>query len=290
MATMSTVWDRAAEFLSGHLAAVVPLALAALFVPQALSGTLGPVMGTLGGGGDLALGVLLVLLALVTVWGNIAITALALDPSAGRAPAVVAANRLLLPLAGLYLLLLVGLLLLASPFFVALGLSGVDLTAMAAGRTAGAKPNAGAALFMLLYLPVFTVLLLWLSARLSVMIPTMVIERRGLGTLARSFALTRPAQWKIVGVLILYVLVSLVATRAAQSVVGSILALTIGGQGPLALAGVLTATIVAGVSTVFSLLAIAFVARLYLAARDAREAIVEGAVAGAVVGGAGERA
>lgn len=278
MATMSSVWDRAAEFLSDNLAVVTPLALAALFLPMSLTGNLQPLLGTLGGAGDAALGVVLVLLALATVWGNIAITALALDPVGGRAPAIAAANRLLLSVAGVFLLLLLGTMVLAIPFAVALGFSGIDLEAVAAGRMTGAQPSTGAALVMLLYLPVFGALLLWLSARLSVVVPTMVMERRGVGAVARAFALTRPAQWRIVGVLLLYIVVSFVATRAAQSVFGSVLALTIGGEGPLTLASVLTSIVVAGVSTVFSLLSIAFVARLYLATRDAREAIVEGAV------------
>lgn len=278
MATMSSVWDRAAEFLSDNLAVVTPLALAALFLPMSLTGNLQPLLGTLGGAGDAALGVVLVLLALATVWGNIAITALALDPVGGRAPAIAAANRLLLSVAGVFLLLLLGTMVLAIPFAVALGFSGIDLEAVAAGRMTGAQPGTGAALVMLLYLPVFGALLLWLSARLSVVVPTMVMERRGVGAVARAFALTRPAQWRIVGVLLLYIVVSFVATRAAQSVFGSVLALTIGGEGPLTLASVLTSIVVAGVSTVFSLLSIAFVARLYLATRDAREAIVEGAV------------
>ena len=164
------------------------------------------------------------------------------------------------------------------PFGVALGLSGLDMNAMSEGRMAGGNPNAGAALFMLLYLPLVSVALLWLSARLSLIVPIMVMERRGLGVFARSFVLTRPAQWRIVGVLILYLIVSLVASGAARSVFGTLFALMTDGDGPITLATVLTATIVAGVSATLSLLSIAFVARLYIAMRDAREAIVDGAV------------
>lgn len=273
MATMSTVWERAAEFLGDHLAAVAPLALGALFVPMSLSGNLRPLMGTLGRGGDVALGVVLVLLALATVWGNIAITALALDPAGGRAPAVTAANARLLPVVGVFALLLLGVLVLALPFAVALGMSGVDMAALSAGQTSSTTPGMGAALFVLFYLPVFVVLLLWLSGRLSLIVPVMVMERRGPGLLVRSFVLTRPVQWRIVGVLILYLVVSLVAIAAARTMFGSVFGLLMRGEGPITMASVLTSTIVAGVSTVFSLLSIAFAAQLYLAARDAREAI-----------------
>ena len=85
MATMSTVWDRTAEFLSDNLGAILPLVLVALFLPLSLWGALNPLGGTLGAGGNAALGVVMLLLSLATVWGNIAISALALDPAGGRA-------------------------------------------------------------------------------------------------------------------------------------------------------------------------------------------------------------
>lgn len=278
MATMSTVWDRAAEFLSDNLAAVTPLALLTLFVPLSLMGNLMPLLGTIGSGGGLAVGVVLLIGSLVTVWGTLAITALALDPGAGRGAAIAIANQRILPVVGVSLMLLVGIFALSLPFGIALGLSGLDMQAMAAGRTSATPPNPGALLFIVLYVPVFALLMLWLSARLMLINPVMVMERRGLGVYHRSFTLTARFQWRLIGVLLLYFIVSQVAGLAAKTVFGSVLALLIGGEGPLSLANVLTSIIVAGISTLFSLLAIAFIARLYLAARDAREAIVEGAV------------
>lgn len=266
-ATMTTVWDRAAAFLGDNAAAIAPLALGALFVPMALSGSLRALLGTLGGAGDVVLGVALVLLSLATVWGNLAVTALALAPARSREPAVAAANARLLPVVGVYAALLAGLLVLMLPFGVALGMSGVDMAALSVGQTSAVTPNIGAATFVLLYLPVFAVLLLWLSGRLALIVPVVVTERRGLGALARSFALTRPVQWRIVGVLILYLVVSFVATAAARTVFGSVFGLLLGGDGPVTTASVLTATIMAGVSTALSLLSIAFGAELYLALR-----------------------
>lgn len=268
-ATMTTVWDRAAAFLGDNAAAIAPLALGALFVPMALSGSLRPLLGTLGGAGDVVLGVALVLLSLATVWGNLAVTALALDPARSRAQAVAAANARLLPVIGVFAALLAALLALMLPFAAALGMSGVDMAALSAGQTSAVTPNAGAVIFILLYLPVFAVLLLWLSGRLALIVPVVVAERRGLGALARSFALTRPVQWRIVGVLILYLVVSFVATAAARTVFGSVFGLLLGGDGPVTTASVLTSTIMAGVSTALSLLSIAFGAELYLALRGA---------------------
>lgn len=269
MPTMNTVWDRTAEFLSDNLAALTPLALFALFVPLSLSGTLNPLVGTLGGAGDVALGAALVLLALVNMWGNIAITGLALDPAGGRGAAVAAATASLLRVIAAAVLLLLGMIALLLPFGVALGLSGIDMAALAAGQSSDVTPAFGPAVFIIVYLPVVAVLVLWVSARLVVLVPTIVAQRIGLGAIVRSFAMTRPVQWKIVGVLILYLVTAFVATAAARTVVGGVLGLLIGGDGPITLAGVLTATVVAGVSTILSLLSIAFAAQLYLALRGA---------------------
>lgn len=280
MATMSTVWDRAAEFLGDNLAAVTPLALLTLFVPLSLLGNLVPLVGSIGTVGDIALGFVLLALSIVTVWGGLAITALALDPVAGREPAIAVANRRLLPVLGVGLVVLAVVAVLALPFGIALGFSGLDMTGMAPGRPSTTAPNIAAILFVVLYVPVFALLLLWLAARLALVNPVMAMERRGLGVFARSFVLTARIQWKLIGVLLLYFVVSQVAALAAQSVFGVVFGLLIGGDGPVNVASVLTSIIVAAVSTLFSLFAIAFLARLYLAARDARELIVEGAVLG----------
>ena len=84
IATMSTVWDRTAEFLSDNLAALTPLVLFGIFVPLTLIGSLMPLMGTGGQPADLALGLMVLALSLVSSWAGVAITALAFDPVAGR--------------------------------------------------------------------------------------------------------------------------------------------------------------------------------------------------------------
>ncbi len=81
--------------------------------------------------------------------------------------------------------------------------------------------------------------------------------------------------WKIIGMLILYGIVAGVAILATRTVFGSVLRLVLGGDGLVTTASVLTALIGAVVQTVFVVLAAAFTAKLYLAVRDARGAIVE---------------
>ena len=277
IATMSTVWDRTAEFLSDNLAALTPIVLLAIFVPLTLMGSLMPLMGSAGQAGNLTLGIVVMILSCVTAWGGLAVTALAFDPAAGRGPAVATANRRFPALVGISIAMLLIVAVLVAPVGVAFGLSGVDMAALAAGKAPAGGVNGGALAFASLWSLILLPLLLFVYARFFVLLtPIIVMERRGLGAFARSFVLTRTVAWKVVGMLILYLVVSTVASVAAKTVVGSVLRLLLGDDGQVSLASVLTQIIVAGISTIFSVLAVAFIAKLYLAARDAREAIVEG--------------
>lgn len=274
MVSMGTVWDRATEFLSDNLSAIFPLALFAIFVPLSISQSLEPLTKS---GGPAAMGFNLasIGLSVVSLWGQVAIMALALDALGGRAGATATANRRLLPVIGVSLVLFIGFFVLLLPFGIALGLSGFDFQAAMAGGKAALPPAAG--LFLGLYSLLFVVILIWLAARLLLVTPTIIMERHGIGAIGRSFTLTRGVQWKIIGVLLLYVIVLLVSYLAAKFVFGSIFGLIAGGDAPVTVGSVLTSIMVSVVLTAFTVLAAAFTAKLYLAVRDARGAIVDSA-------------
>ncbi|MDB5707150.1 MAG: hypothetical protein JWN66_4266, partial [Sphingomonas bacterium] len=144
----------------------------------------------------------------------------------------------------------------------------------AANGTNAAMPN-GVGGFIALYSLFVLGVLLWLGARLSLLSPVILREGRWVGALGRSFKLTRPIVLKIIGVMILYGIVWGVSVLAAKTVFGFVFGLIAGGDGPVTVGSVLTSICVAFVLTMFSVLAAAFVGKLYLAVRDAREAIVE---------------
>lgn len=278
IATMNTVWDRTAEFLSDNLAALMPIVLLGIFVPLTVFGSIMPLMGTAGPSGNATLGIALLVLSLLTSWAGLAITALAFDPAAGRSEALRTATQRFLPLVAISLVMLLIMVALFVPVGIALGFSGIDMASFAAGKPPAGTINGGAVAFMALYTIVLMPVLVFVYARFFVLItPIVVMERRGLGVFARSFVLTRAIGWKVVGLAILYVVVSSVAGMAAKAVFGSIFALVIGDDGVMSLAHILTQIIVSSISTIFSVLAVAFIAKLYLATRDAREAIVEAA-------------
>lgn len=271
MISMGTVWDRTAEFLSDNLGTIVPIALAAIFVPAAVSGSLAELNRGATPGLAAGLGLASLLLGIVTFWGQLAITALALDPSLGKG-AVPAATRRLPAGLLVMIVLLVAALLLAIPVGVILALNGVDFSA----ATPGAMPQVppAAALWVILYVLLLLPVALWLAARLAVVLPVLVGERLALGAIPRSWRLTRGVALKIAGVLILYAVVATVASLAATTAFGAIFTLIAGrGEDGLSLAAVLTGIIGGAVSTAFTVLGTAFTAKLFLALRDRKEAV-----------------
>jgi hypothetical protein len=272
MATMNTVWDRTTEFVGDNLAALTPIVLFGLFVPLALVGNLVPLMGAVGLTGGSLVGVLVVLLSLASNWGATAVTALALDPRAGRAAAIRTANRRFLPVVGVNVVVLVAVFLLFLPAMIGFAMSGIPMTPMTGEPPALDTINAPIVLASSFYALVLMILLWWLVARLCVVTPTIVAEPRGLGAFKRAFRLTRGLALKIMGVILLYLVVSQVAGRAAQLVAGTVFGLLLGGVGPMSASAILTACVAALVSTLFSVLAVAFLAQLYLATRAGRDA------------------
>lgn len=262
MISMGTVWDRTTEFLSDNLGAVLPIALLGIFVPTVISGNFSELQLTAAAGLKVALGIGTLLLALVSLWGQLAIVALALDSAHGRSAGELALRRIPAALA-VTLIIVIALVIAVMPFGVILAVGGVDLSAMSAASFKNL--SGGAAAGVILYGLALAAIGLWLFARLAVLAPAIVGERLTLGAFARSWRLTRGVALKIVGVLILYLVVSLVATSAAKLGIGTVLKLLIGNDPGISIATVLTTIIVAAVSTAFTVLAMAFTAKLFIA-------------------------
>ncbi|MBB5710124.1 hypothetical protein [Sphingomonas xinjiangensis] len=261
---MGTVWDRTAEFVGDNVAAILPVALMAFFVPASVEGSLAAIPPREGTMLPMLLALLQLVFALLSFWGTLAITAMGLDLVSDRSAGRVALSRLPVTLL-VTLLLVVAILVLASPVPVVLAVSGYDLVAMSRGGSFDVGP--GIAAFAALYLLLLTGAVLWCSARLAILTPTIVRERRGMTSIARSWQLTRGHALRILGVLILYAVVSWVAQLAAKTVFGSIFELVAGGgEGEgLTLADILTSIVVAAVQSGFLVLFAAFTAKLYLA-------------------------
>lgn len=270
---MGTVWDRATEFLGDNIAVLMPIALFAIFLPLSISDNLGPLGAQPGSAQALAVSLVGLAVSIVSLFGRMVIMIMAVDgeQTPGSASRLALARLLILLLVVIVLLLL--FFMLALPIFVAVGLSGIDTKALTSGNPQAAAAAlrgmaAGPAWFIAFYSIAWVVIAVWLSARLTLVMPVVLMERMSIGALARSFRLTRGIALKIVGMLLLYIVMFFVAILAARAVFGSIAGLLIGPVGPLTMAGVLTSIAVGLIQTLFLALQVAFVAKLYLAAVD----------------------
>lgn len=268
MVEMEQVWDRTAAFLRARRATLVALALPALFVPAVIGGLAEAAAAQdVGASGGIWMPVRLVA-GLLMLWAELAILALAAGLDSPRVALRQAGLRLPVMI-GFALLVTALLLLLAMPAVAILVAYGFDFVAAAAGETV--TPSVAAAAWIALYALVLIPLLLWVAARLSLLPPVIVQERRGQGAIARTFTLTHGLAAKIIGMFLLYGIVSTVLTAATQYAGGTILALIFGSDDGLGVASVLTLLLTTLVETALAVMLWVFTGKLYLAARERQD-------------------
>lgn len=260
------IWDRTTLVLQGRGGALAAIAVPAIFLPAVVrvavaayvpaSPANAPVRALVG-----------IAVLLVSLWGHLAVVALSSDPAHLPAHARALATRRLLPAFGLLLLLGVAIGVLLLPPIVAIGsvVTPATLAAMQAGAMPAIPPGIG--LFALLYLLAFALVLLVVGTRLFLLNAVIVNERLGVRAFRRSIDLTRGWTWRLIGLLILYLVVVGVAVLAAQTVVGVVARLILGAD-HVATATFLAGVAAAAVATAFAVVVAAFSAQLYLARRD----------------------
>lgn len=265
MVRMGMVWDRAVEVLRGRTDILVWIAAVGIFLPAVVNNALaayGQSQGRAGVGAGFALltGLVAIAVLLASIWGQLALLAVATHPQTTRSDAAHQATRRLGPALAVVIVLVLLFALLLVPPVIALVRAGVDVSNPAA--MASIPP--GASGFIGIYVLVLIPLLFWVSARLILVNPVVLNERRGLGAIRRSFQLTRGLTWRIIGVMLLFAVVLLVATLAVQAVTALVFRLILGADS-LALVGFLAAAAGAVVTTAMSVVAAAFTAQLYVA-------------------------
>lgn len=267
MIKMATVWDRTTGFLGDNLAAVLPLALLAIFLPTSMQDSFAAFDDTAMPGARLAVALLAIALTGIILWGHLAIAAMAIEGGGDRARPMALATRRLLPAIGVMIVAGLLALLLLIPSAIVAAAFGVDVRALAT-MPAGAMPEA-AKLPLALCVLVTVPIALWALARVYLLLtPVIVAERRGIAAIGRAFALSRGLTWRIIGVILLYAVVSAIAQLAAKVVFGSVFELVAGGSGPLSLAKILTSIVSGAVSCAFTVVAAVFCAKLYRLTSD----------------------
>jgi hypothetical protein len=268
MVRMSAVWDSTVAVFSGRGGVIVRVALLTLFLPSVIRAA--ATLGT-GPGAKLLDGVLGLVAFVVSLFGTLAITALASDPATGERRAYAMARDTLPGAIGTVVLLGIAATLLLLPGIVLLVGSGFDLRA-AQLDLPQATLRPGMLLGSAVYVLVLSAVLLWAFARVAPLYAVLVNERCGVRAIARAFAMTRGLALRIVGVLILFAIVVTVAWLASTWVAGTVFRLVLGDRPPLV--GFATALVTGAVTTVLGVIQPVFTARLYAAIRERSASLV----------------
>jgi hypothetical protein len=264
--SIGTVWDRAVEVLRGRAGILGPVAALAVFLPTVVNNAFSTFVPRTSVAAALIAALIALAVLVANIWGQLAMLAVATHPATTRADAGRQATARLLPAIGIVVVVGIVLSLAIVPPIVALAQAGVDFSRMGTAAGPAAMPTipAGVGGFVVIYMIAFVVAAFWLGARLLLLNPVILNERRGLGSVTRSIRLTQGLTWRLIGVMMLFVVVLLVAASAVQFVVALPLRLALGAD---ALPVVLFFASIAGaaVTTVFTVIAAAFTAQLYVA-------------------------
>ncbi|HTG37367.1 hypothetical protein [Sphingomonas sp.] len=264
MVKMTGVWDRTSDFLRDDAARWFPVAVGLIFLPNLLSGIADGAVAGQPTAMSAATGIAAIAFALLTLWGGAAISALAMRVSR-PGEAVAHAGRRLPVIVGLTLLLLAIAVALVVPLALILAAGGVDMTRLAATESTMPEMSGGTAMLLLAYGLTLSIVSLWVSARLLVLVPVILAERLGVKSIGRAWRLTRGHGLRLVGVLLLYGLVAGISTMAVSAVAGLAGALVSGDTPGIGIGTVLVAAAVAVVATLLTLVQGAFVGKLYAA-------------------------
>lgn len=247
--SIGRAWEEASTLLVRERRLLVPIALAFLFVPAALSGLAAPDVRSAKPEDTVsAVSLVAVLLGFV---GQLVICMVATGRTGRLGELLTRALRRALPLLG-------ALLLVAGPIAALFIVSGKLLPGPGA-TPASVAP--GQALLGLVLLTALLVVLLIAGARLIFpLVPTAATEEGGpIALIKRSWQLSRGNFWKLLGLVMLVGIASLVLLGAVQAVVGSVATLALGKPEPwsvsrlmVALAGGLAQSVVATVGSVLS--------------------------------------
>lgn len=268
--SIGTVWDRTTAVLSGRGQVIASVAILTLFVPAVVQSAVTLFASDYARG--LASGFVALVAAFLSIWGGLAIIALATHPATDRPTAQRVASARLWPVIGVSIVIGLILLVLVLPPVIALAATGFDFQAAstaAANNTPALMPApaGSASLFIAIYVIGLIVLSFWVSARLMLINAVLVNERVGLGAIRRSIALTRGMTWRLIGVLLLFGIVFGVAVLASQAVVGLVFRLILGAD-RIALSLFLGGIAGAAASTAMMVVAYVFTAQLYAATNE----------------------
>lgn len=254
MVTMNGIWDDTVAFLRREMALVQPVALATILLPNVILRLLSPKAPGEEVGGLATIAVLACVLVMIV--GQLGLIALVLRAGTSVGDALRLGASRLPKLIGISIILGIGFILLLIPSVVGMMQAGVD---PAVPSTLALAP--GWTWFLML---VASLVMIWLGVRLTTL-NALIVDRNPpvFQSLRDAFAMTRQYVWPLLGVIVLYGIVTLVISTAAIFVFGTLFNAIAGAIGSPFVGEVLTALIAGLVTAVMSTLAALFMAHFY---------------------------
>jgi hypothetical protein len=261
--SITSAWNEAADFVKREFGpllliafglAVLPSIILQVLLPGMMAPTVQP-GGVLAppqlSGGRMALFLVAFLVIFVlSLWGNLTITLLALRRQGVIGDAFRSASGRILPLIGASLLLGIGLFILCLPLVAMFGSS------IANGRT----PGGGFVLLIFVYV----ILFFFIFTRLMLMTPVAAAEAIGpIGIIRRAWALSSGHFWKLLGFFLLLMIAIIVIMMVVGALFGILIALLFGAPTPGSLASVLVLLVSGVVQAVFVMVFATMLARIY---------------------------
>ncbi len=252
--SMSAIWDESAALIRRESHLLVPVALATVGIGSVISGLTQPETPAAGLGAIGAFG--FVIGNILSLIGNLAMMALALMPGMSVGESLRLAVARMPKMFGIVALFLIALIVMMIPIVIILKFSGAPISA---NMTAEELP----AMAILLVLIVGAVLL-YASARLVTLSAAMVDRNPPvIEAIKSSFVATRGIAAKIVGVVLLFFVVTLVVSGAAASISGILFGMLGKAVGAPLLGKGLTVLVTGMVSALLSIVSTVFAAMLY---------------------------
>ena len=253
--SISKAWDESKAVLARDGRLIWTVALALLFLPQAISGTVAPPANLSDEVAPAWSGLVVLAALLVSIAGQLAIVRLAVGPTTSVGEAIRHGGRRFLPAFAAFFTFLCGMALLLVPLIVTLGLT--DMI-----RSSAPPPPSALGKVLILVLLAF-----FLSVKFLLVTPVASAERVGpIGILKRSWELTGGHYGRLLGFVLLATIAALVALIAAQ-LVGTIFAkLFADSINPLSAGALVLALFTGGAQAGLSAAFTVMLARIYVQA------------------------
>jgi len=252
--SISRAWDESREIVAREGRLITSVALALIVLPGTIVGLVAPPMTLTGEEPPAWAGALGLLVGLITIAGQIAITRLALGPETSVRDAINHGARRLFPAFGAALLFAIIASLVLLPLFMVL-VGTENLKSMATAPS----PQVGMAVLLVL------VLALLIGVKLQMIVPVATAEEGGpWRILKRSWQMTNGHYWRLLAFLMLCMVVLVVVVLfVGQMTVGVLIKGMFGDVDALSIGALIAALIGSAIQAVFAALLAIMLARIY---------------------------